>query len=173
MIDDRENIQDITLDDEKGVVSIKVSTNSEVKENLSMKRIITSGGGKSSVSYQAIDSLLTKKKIGSSLTITADQIFLLMSQLEQKSTIRGFHNTALATPERILVFRSDIGRHNTLDMINGTCFLENIPLEDKILVISGRVSSEMLLKTAKMGVPFLISHTVVTHYALTLAQILG
>ena len=126
--------------------------------------------------YQAIDSLLAKK-IESPLVITADQVFLLMSQLNQQSTLykqtRGVHNAALATPDEILLFRADIGRHNAVDMIYGKCFLENIPLEDKIFLTTGRITSEVLLKTAKMRIPILVSRNVATHHTLTLAQNIG
>lgn len=177
LIDKREDIQDITLDEESGLVSIKVDRSSGLQENLFMKRItITSGCGKGTMFYHAIDSLLTHK-IESSLKITADQIFLLMSELTQQSTLykntRGVHNVALATTEEILLFRADIGRHNAVDMIYGKCFLENIPLEDKILLTTGRITSEVLLKVAKMRIPFLISRHVATHHAFTLARDIG
>jgi len=176
LINEQKNIRDITLDEEKGVVSIQVDRDLELEDKLFMKRTITSGCGKGTMFYHAIDSLLTHK-IESSLRITPDQIFFLMGQLTQRSTLyklsRGVHNAALATPEGILLFRADIGRHNAVDMICGKCFLENIPLEDKILLTTGRITSEILLKTAKMRIPFLVSRNVATHHALNLARDLG
>jgi len=177
LIDKPKNIQDIFLDEEKGLVSIKLDKEPAMEESLFFKRTITSGCGKGTIFYHAIDSLLTKK-IESSLIITADQIFLLMSQLNQQSTLykqtRGVHNAALATlPGGILLFRADIGRHNAVDMICGKCFLDDIPLEDTILLTTGRITSEIFLKAAKMRIPFLISRNVATHHALILAQDIG
>ncbi len=176
LIDKRESIRDIVLDEEKGLVKVRVDKESGIEDKLFMKRTITSGCGKGTMFYHAIDSLLTQK-IESCLKITADQIFLLMSQLTQQSTLykqtRGVHNAALAFPEGILFFRADIGRHNAVDMIHGKCFLDNIPLKDKILFTTGRITSEILLKTAKMKIPFLISRNVATEQAITLAKACG
>jgi FdhD protein len=126
--------------------------------------------------YQAIDSLLTAT-IKSPLTITPEQVCLVMSQLNQRSGLyketRGVHNVALATPDSILLFRSDIGRHNAVDMICGECFLENIPLEDKLLLTTGRITSEILLKAARMKTPFIISRNVATYHSITLGQAMG
>jgi len=83
------------------------------------------------------------------------------------------HSAALADDERVLIFQQDIGRHNTLDKIMGQCFLKEIQLDDKVIVFSGRVSSEILLKAAKMGVPILISRSAPTDLALELADDLG
>jgi len=176
LIDKRESIRDIILDEEKGLVSVKVDKESGLEDKLFMKRTITSGCGKGTIFYYAIDALLSQK-IESSLKITAEQIFLLSSQLTRQSILyqqtRGVHNAALASPEGILLFRADIGRHNAVDMIHGKCFLDNISLNDKILFTTGRITSEILLKTAKMKIPFFISRNVATHHAITLAQDLG
>lgn len=176
LIDKREHIRDVIVDEAKGTFSITLANDPVMEEKLLFKRVITSGCGKGTIFYQAIDSLLTQK-IESPLILTADKIFLLMSQLNQQATLykktRGVHNAALATPETIVLFRSDIGRHNAVDMICGTCFLDNIPLEDKILLTTGRITSEVLLKAAKMRTPFLISPNVATHHAITLAQDIG
>ncbi|MFH0811542.1 MAG: formate dehydrogenase accessory sulfurtransferase FdhD [Pseudomonadota bacterium] len=176
LIDKREHIRDVIVDEAKGTLSITLANDPVMEEKLLFKRVITSGCGKGTIFYQAIDSLLTQK-IESPLILTADKIFLLMSQLNQQATLykktRGVHNAALATPETIVLFRSDIGRHNAVDMICGTCFLDNIPLEDKILLTTGRITSEVLLKAAKMRTPFLISPNVATHHAITLAQDIG
>lgn len=176
LIEDKKNIKDITLDEDNGVVRIQVDRDPGLEDKLFMKRTITSGCGKGTMFYYAIDSLLTQK-IESSLSIASDQIFFLMSQLNEHSTLykntRGVHNAALANKDEIIFFRADIGRHNAVDMIYGECFLHDIPLEDKILFTTGRITSEVLLKTAKMRIPILVSRNVATHYALILAQNLG
>ncbi|WGI63354.1 primosomal protein N' [Escherichia coli] len=75
-----------------------------------------------------------------------------------------------ATTEKLFITRTDIGRHNALDKIYGYCLLHKIPLRDKILVFSGRISSEVLLKAAKLGVSIVISKSAPTELALKMAE---
>jgi FdhD protein len=67
----------------------------------------------------------------------------------------------------------DIGRHNALDKIYGHCLKNDIPVDDKIIVFSGRISSEILLKVAKIGCEVILSKSAPTELALELAEQLG
>jgi FdhD protein len=80
------------------------------------------------------------------------------------------HNCALARPDEIFLFRADIGRHNAVDMIIGECFLGGLPTHDKVLLTTGRITSEILIKCAKAGIPALISRSAATSLALQLAR---
>ena len=75
--------------------------------------------------------------------------------------------------EDLVLFRTDIGRHNAVDKIYGECFLNNIFLEDKVLVTTGRITSEILIKTGRMGIPILISRSAATSLAISLAEQIG
>jgi FdhD protein len=86
---------------------------------------------------------------------------------------RGIHGAALADGEGILVVAEDVGRHNAVDKIKGEALLRGIPTEDQILLSTGRISSEMLLKAARMGVPVVASRTSPTEMAVALAEQLG
>ncbi len=86
---------------------------------------------------------------------------------------RGTHCSALATVKGILTAREDIGRHNTIDMLCGWALLERVDLTDKILLTTGRVSSEIVSKAWRMGIPVIISHSAATSRAVTLAEKLG
>ncbi len=85
----------------------------------------------------------------------------------------GVHSAALATAGEIVIFRDDIGRHNAVDKIHGECFLRDIPVADKILLTTGRISSEILVKAAKLGVAILVSRSSPTDLALELAARTG
>ena len=117
------------------------------------------------------------KPVSSQLTVAPARVYELMKELNRLSDLyretRGVHNSALADGGNILVFRDDIGRHNAVDKIRGACFLEEIPLGDKLLVTTGRMSSEIVVKVAKMGVPILISRSAPTSLALDLAERIG
>ncbi|HEX9819467.1 MAG TPA: formate dehydrogenase accessory sulfurtransferase FdhD [Methylomirabilota bacterium] len=86
---------------------------------------------------------------------------------------RGIHGAALADRERLLVVAEDVGRHNAVDKIKGEALLRGIPTEDRLLLSTGRISSEMLLKAVRMGVPVVASRTSPTEMAVGLAEQLG
>jgi FdhD protein len=106
--------------------------------------------------------------------ITAAQISLLMRQLNEAATLyrnsRGVHTSALSDGERLLVQVEDVGRYNTLDKIRGACMLEGIATQDRILISSGRISTEMLIKARNMEVPVVISRTSPTVMSIRLAR---
>lgn len=106
--------------------------------------------------------------------MTPQQIKQLASELNERSTLyritRGCHNASLATPEKILIFREDIGRHNAIDMICGECFLNSITTKDKLIVTTGRIASEILLKAVRLGVTILVSGSAATRLAIDLAR---
>jgi FdhD protein len=106
--------------------------------------------------------------------VTPDQILALAAELRARSTLyratRGCHNSSLCLPGEMLLFREDIGRHNAIDILSGQCLLEGIDTSDKLIVTTGRVASEILLKAARMGVPMLASVAVATAKAASLAR---
>lgn len=70
-------------------------------------------------------------------------------------------------------FRQDIGRHNAVDKVIGNCILENITTEDKALIVSGRISSDIIFKAALSKFPLVVSPSAPTHLAIDLARRLG
>ncbi|HTZ39059.1 MAG TPA: formate dehydrogenase accessory sulfurtransferase FdhD [Syntrophales bacterium] len=104
-------------------------------------------------------------------------IFQLMDELLAATVIhertRGTHCSALASTRGILAAREDIGRHNTIDMLCGWALLEGVDLADKILLTTGRVSSEIVSKAQRMGVCVIVSHSAATSRAVRLAESLG
>jgi FdhD protein len=86
---------------------------------------------------------------------------------------RGIHGAALGDGERLLVVAEDVGRHNAVDKVKGEALLRGIPTEDRILLSTGRISSEMLLKASRMAVPVVASRTSPTEMAVALAEQLG
>jgi FdhD protein len=86
---------------------------------------------------------------------------------------RGIHGAALADRERLLLVAEDVGRHNAVDKIKGEALRRGIPTADRLLLSTGRISSEMLLKAARMEVPVVASRTSPTEMAVALAEQLG
>ena len=85
----------------------------------------------------------------------------------------GVHTSALSDGEKVLVAADDIGRHNTLDKIAGLCLMKNIWPENRILITTGRISSEMLQKAAALNAPILISRTSPSSLSIEMAERYG
>ena len=115
--------------------------------------------------------------VESQTRISTDEVHTLMNEFIRHSEVfkatGGVHSAALCDTKNILVFNEDIGRHNAIDKIFGQCVLEDIPIDDRIIVTSGRISSEILLKVAKRSLPILISKSAPTDLGVKLANDLG
>ncbi len=174
----RSDFKEITIDEEKGLAFVVTEGEpGNLAERLFLKRYITPCCGRSRASFYFSTDALLCRKIVTDLKVTAADVRSLAEELEERSQLfrktGGVHSAALAVDGKILLYHEDVGRHNTLDKILGQCFLEGIPLEDKLIVFSGRVSSEVLLKTAKMGIAVIISRSAPTDLSLDLAEDLG
>lgn len=116
-------------------------------------------------------------RVESGFATTPAQVSALMKQLQERMDLYrlcgGVHTSALATPEELVVVAEDLGRHNTLDKIQGECLARELPTRDRLLLTTGRVSSEMLFKAARMQVPVVVSRHSPTGSAVVLAQDLG
>lgn len=146
-----------------------------LSQQMQTKRYLTSCCG---MSRQALifasDAKTTKIMTSRNVIISQRQCFQLMNELQEHSSIfretGGVHNAALATKDGIVVMRVDIGRHNALDKIYGHCLRNKISLEDKVLVFSGRLSSEIVLKAAKIGCEVILSKSAPTDRAIQIAK---
>lgn len=171
-----DDVKSLSIDTDQGFAYVEVNQPLTAVQHDHSKRFIGSCCGKSRQFYFKSD-VKTAKTIRSKQMITVDQCYALMKQLQSQSEdfIRtgGVHNAALCTVDEVLMIRTDIGRHNALDKIYGTIITNNIPLRDKLIVFSGRISSEVLLKISKIGIGILISKSAPTDLALELANDLG
>lgn len=166
----------VVVDEEKGAVWVEAAQDREFIKSLMFKRLITSGCGKGTTFYNVVDSVAAQP-VASNVAATPGQVLAIMSDFQKTSELyketHGVHSAALCTPERSVIFREDIGRHNAIDKILGQCLMEDVALSDKLMVTSGRISSEVLLKTAKKGIGMLVSRTSPTALAVRLADKLG
>jgi FdhD protein len=85
----------------------------------------------------------------------------------------GVHSAALSDGKDILFFSEDIGRHNAVDKLIGKAFLQSVPIEDKVLLTSGRVTSEIMTKAARNRFPVLISRAAPSCMAISYAEDMG
>ncbi|MDY6837367.1 MAG: formate dehydrogenase accessory sulfurtransferase FdhD [Thermodesulfobacteriota bacterium] len=173
LITDLKQVQEVLVDEEKERIKVYVKTSHESFELPRLGRSITSGCGKGTNFEQNMETIAATK-VTSKLTISPRQILALASELQKRSTLyqrtRGCHNASLCTAQEMLLFREDIGRHNAIDMICGQCFLDGISTDDKLIVTTGRIASEILLKTLRLGVPILVSGSAATRLSIDLAR---
>jgi FdhD protein len=134
-------------------------------------RVITSGcsGG---TTFEDVASM--HHRIESDLRVTPQQVTQLMEELSRNAILYrrtgGLHVAALAEGGQLVCVAEDIGRHNALDKIAGICLRQGRPTQDRILLSSGRVSSDMVNKIARMRVPIVISRTSPTSLSVQLAR---
>ena len=154
--------------------NVDVWLNHDVEQPTSWRRTSGCTGGvtavdllaKPNVSFDSNQFKLQPEAIGHLVEM------LFESQLLYRET-GGVHTSALSNGEQILVSAEDIGRHNTLDKIAGLCLMNNLWPEKRILITTGRISSEMLQKAARMSAPILISRTSPSSLSIEMAERYG
>jgi len=176
LVKQKSDIKKIILDERRGVVHVETEGDKGVASELPFKRLITSGGGRGVASYGAADTT-SQARASSEMRISAGRVSILVEEFQQSSQIykatHGVHSAALCDTKDILIFAEDIGRHNAIDKIFGRCILEEVPTDDRMIISSGRVSSEIVLKIARRNIPIVISKATPTDQAVDLAAHFG
>ena len=167
IIVDMKDVASMRVCEDDALADIKLCRSDFV---LPQKRILTSGCG----GGVSLNSNMGASKIKTDISLAPKQIFRLMRYMLESAELYnltgGIHTSALGDDKAVMVVGEDIGRHNTLDKIMGECLLRKIPTKDKILLTSGRISSEMTRKALKMQVPVIASLTSPTQLAVILAR---
>ena len=112
-------------------------------------------------------------KLTSTLAVEVTTLARLMDDFFALSVLYkepgGVHGAAVASPEEVLFVAEDIGRHNAVDKVIGRALRAGEPLEEKLILTTGRISTEMMMKSAKAGFPIVASRTAATDLAVELA----
>ncbi|RKP50093.1 formate dehydrogenase accessory sulfurtransferase FdhD [Cohnella endophytica] len=176
---DYADLKDMSYDDRSGMVYADIEGVDPWIIESGSKRVLTSCCGKSRQSFVFYGDLRTAKPIESrKLRISYASCVRMMEAMQAQSGVfratGGVHNAALFDRDgALLLARMDIGRHNAIDKLYGHCLRNQVTMTDKVLAFSGRVSSEVLIKAAKMGCEALLSKSAVTELAIELADGLG
>jgi len=171
LINSKDVIKDIVLDPERGIINVTTKEPVKSAEDILSRRVIASSGGKGASPLSAVHP---RSRIDSQIHISPPEVLNLIQEFVHRSELfaatGGVHGAALCDTKTILVFSEDIGRHNAIDKIFGECIVKDIPTHDRLLITSGRVSSEILLKVAKRNIPILISKSAPTNLGVKLAN---
>lgn len=118
-----------------------------------------------------------KTIIKDDLIVKGENLFSLFRDFQMKSnlyrTTGCIHAAALADRDKIICIAEDVGRHNAVDKVIGWALLNKVSFNGKIILVSGRISSEMVLKTAKWKIPMIVSRTAPTSLALDIGEKVG
>ena len=171
-------VESITVDWEVGAASVKTRHGIDRIEERTAQRVVTTGCGQGSV-FGDLMADLDSIHLGDA-TLTQAQLYGLLNAIRlQESTYKSagsVHGCALFAGERMLIFVEDVGRHNAIDTIAGWMWLQGAATQrgsDKVFYTTGRLTSEMVIKSAQMGVPIVVSRSGITQMGLHVAKRLG
>jgi FdhD protein len=171
-----EEIVAVNVDWEVNAVAITTRNGLEDLDARTEKRTATTGCGQGTVFgdlMEDIDSI----RLRDDVKLEEETLFTLLNAVRLHESIYkqagAVHGCALAKGGEILTFVEDVGRHNAVDAIAGWMWLEGVTGEDKVFYTTGRLTSEMVIKAAQMGIPFLVSRSGLTKMGHEIAQKVG
>ena len=170
-----DEITAIDYDDELGVVIVRTKRETDYEARL-QKKVQTSGCAQGTV-YGDIMDVFEGIRLDNELKIKASSLYNLSAKINQIPSLYlkagAIHGCALAVEDEPLLYIEDIGRHNAVDKIAGHMYLQGITGADKIFYTTGRLTTEMVLKTVMMGISVLVSRSGFTEAGVTLARQAG
>lgn len=170
------DIESVTVDWEVGAAAVKTRHGIDNLEQRTATRVVTTGCGQGSVFGGLMDEIDQIKLSGSALK--QSELYGLVNAIRLKETTYksagSVHGCALFSGQDMLMFVEDVGRHNAIDTIAGWMWLQDhMTGSDKVFYTTGRLTSEMVIKSAQMGVPMVVSRSGITQMGLAIAQRLG
>jgi FdhD protein len=141
----------------------------------SAERVVTTGCGQGSV-FGDLMAHIDEIELPPA-QITQSQLYGVVNAIRlQETTYKSsgsVHGCALFQGDQMLMFVEDVGRHNAVDTIAGWMWMHDVNAQDKVFYTTGRLTSEMVIKSAQMGVPVVVSRSGITQMGLDVAQRLG
>ncbi|MDG2474229.1 MAG: formate dehydrogenase accessory sulfurtransferase FdhD [Paracoccaceae bacterium] len=171
MLTQKDQLTSVEFDAELNVVVVRTSNNTNFEDKLK-KKTRTSGCAVGTVFGNILEGLEEISLKDSKLRIS--WLYGLANKINRTDSlylkVGAIHGTVLCVKSKPICYMEDVGRHNAVDKISGWMISENIQPDDKILYTTGRLTSEMVIKTAHMGIPILISRSGFTAWGVELAK---
>lgn len=177
-----DDVESITVDWDVGAAAVQTRAGIEDLAQRTSRRVVTSGCGQGSVFGDLLDEIDDIRLPDA--TLRQSTLYGLLQAIRlQETTYKSagsVHGCALFHGDEMLVFVEDVGRHNAIDTIAGWMWMQSagpsgapMPGGDKVFYTTGRLTSEMVIKSAQMGVPIVVSRSGITQMGLEVAQRLG
>jgi FdhD protein len=171
-------VESITVDWEVGAAAVKTHAGIADIAQKTARRVVTTGCGQGTVFGDMMSQLgSVTLPVASQARIRQTTLHALLEQMRQRNSIHrkagSVHGCALFCSAELLMFVEDVGRHNAIDTIAGWMGLHGVAGADKTFYTTGRLTSEMVMKSAQMGVPIIVSRNGVTAMGHGLAEQLG
>ena len=173
-----DEVESITVDWEVGAAAVKTRQGITDIAEKTARRVVTTGCGQGTV-FGDLMSQVGVLRLPDAATARIRQCTLhgLLEQMRQRNSIHrkagSVHGCALFAGSELLMFVEDVGRHNAIDTIAGWMGMHGVQGADKTFYTTGRLTSEMVMKSAQMGVPIIVSRNGVTAMGHGLAEQLG
>jgi len=174
MLSDKDTVLAIDYDSELEVVVVRTDNKTTFEEKL-RKKTRTSGCGVGTVFGDMMEGL--EELTMPDHTVRVSDLYTLSAKINRTPSLYletgAIHGTVLCQGDRPLAYMEDVGRHNAVDKVAGWMAAENISAADKLLYTTGRLTSEMVIKTALMGIPALASRSGFTAWGVEIARQVG
>ncbi|MGB0683053.1 MAG: formate dehydrogenase accessory sulfurtransferase FdhD [Magnetovibrionaceae bacterium] len=175
MLKEGEQVTGIDYDEDIETVVVRTDGTTDFEEKLK-KKTLTSGCAQGTVFGDVMEKFETVLLSPQARLATSD-LYTLVKKINTAPSLYlgagAIHGCVLAQGDRPLVYMEDVGRHNAVDKIAGYMFRHGLKGEDKIFYTTGRLTSEMVIKTVQMGIPILVSRSGFTAWGVELARQVG
>lgn len=172
LVESLDEIVQVKVDWERERADVTTRDGHGIARELLEKRTVTTGCGQGTIFSCTLDELYETRL--PDVALRQSVIYSLLREISRHNEIYkaagAVHGCALCRNDEILTFVEDVGRHNAADAIAGMMWLDGIGGTDKIFYTTGRLTSEIVMKTAHVGVPVLLSRSGVTNMGLELAR---
>lgn len=180
LVEALDEIESVTVDWEVNAAAVRTRAGIERFDEKTSKRVVTTGCGQGTVFGDLmgeLDTLRLPPASDPSARLSQPTLYGLLNAMRlQESTYKSagsVHGCALFRQDELLTFVEDVGRHNAIDTIAGWMWMNDVTGGDKVFYTTGRLTSEMVIKSAQMGVPIIVSRSGITQMGLAVARQLG
>jgi FdhD protein len=172
------DVEAITVDWDVGAAAVKTREGLVDVAAKTARRVVTTGCGQGTVFGDAMDSIdAIRLPAAGDARISQVTLYRMLEAMRKRNSVHrkagSVHGCALFRGPELLVFVEDVGRHNAIDTIAGWMLMHGVDGADKAFYTTGRLTSEMVMKSAQMGVPIIVSRNGVTAMGHEMAERLG